>query len=561
MLTNKKITVLFIIFLTVIFLLPEATFAQATDVFGVNDLAESGVNLGTRDLKEIIAGIVNIFLGFLGILATLTVLYGGFIWMTSNGNSEKIDKAKRLLINGAIGLIIILSSYAIARFILRAGYDGVFGTGSDDSGGGYFGGAGLGAGALENHYPARNAKNVPRNTNIYLTFKEPMDVSQIVADEACGGVNCEANPGFINLWEQGNPTPITENDLIINYIPESGTGYVTTFQLNPYGTTNNNLGSNTSDVNYRMELGDLTTLNNSPAFPYSNAYNWIFTTGTEFDFTPPRITSVVPVGDGHPRNSAVQINFSEAVNPILSTGNTATGFVNIRVLNNDAAGGPALVVGEYRISNQYRTVELITDNLCGLNSCGGEVFCLPASDNTSPENFAATVDGTGTILAANAVADMADNILDGDNDNTAGGDYNWAFGTTNEIDLVPPTVSQMQDASDISLINSIEVQFDKPLLSSSINSTNIDIVGAAGAINYWLSLNADDGSNQDLNSRTVSINHEKFDPSSIYTPRLTSGIKDLRQNCWYPCDCNAADNSCVCNNPPCAGPNCSGTDL
>ena len=127
MLTNKKITVLFIIFLTVIFLLPEATFAQAADVFGINDLAESGVNLGTRDLKEIIAGIVNIFLGFLGILATLTVLYGGFIWMTSNGNSEKIEKAKRLLINGVIGLVIILSSYAIARFILRAGYDGIFG--------------------------------------------------------------------------------------------------------------------------------------------------------------------------------------------------------------------------------------------------------------------------------------------------------------------------------------------------------------------------------------------------------------------------------------------------
>ena len=120
MLINKKITVLFIIFSVVIFLLPELVLAQAADVFGANDLADAGVNLGTRDLRETISGIVNIFLGFLGILVTLIMLYGGFIWMTSSGNAEKIDKAKRILINGAIGLVIILSSYAIARFILQA---------------------------------------------------------------------------------------------------------------------------------------------------------------------------------------------------------------------------------------------------------------------------------------------------------------------------------------------------------------------------------------------------------------------------------------------------------
>lgn len=568
MLTNKKITVLFIIFLAVIFLLPDLVLAQATDIYGSNELANAGVNLGTRDLRATISGIINIFLGFLGILATLIILYGGFIWMTSNGSADKIDKAKRTIINGVIGLVIILSSYAIARFILRTGYDGIFGTGSTGPGGGYTSGVGLGAGALESHYPTPYATEVPRNTNIYLTFKEPMDVSRIVADATCAGVNCQANAGFINLWEQGNSTPITSGDLVVNYVADPTTGYVTTFQINPYGNSTTNLGSNTANVQYRMELGDLLTQNGSVAFPYSNTYSWIFTTGTEFDFIPPKIVSVVPVGTGHPRNTTVQINFSEAINPILATGNTATGFTNISVTNNDNPAGPTLVSGEYKISNQYRTVELITDDLCGVNSCGGNVFCLPISDAFSTDDFSALVSGTGTVLAGNVIADMSDNILDGDDDNVAGGNYTWTFATTNTIDLVPPEISHMQNPNDISLDAPIEITFDKVLLASSVNSTNISLVGASGAVNYWMSLRAGDGSDLDLNSRTISINHNRFDPSSIYTPTLTSGIKDLRQNCWYPCACAAGDSSCVCSNndplraPACAaGGYCVGTDL
>ncbi|MBT4516732.1 MAG: hypothetical protein HOC78_02450 [Candidatus Komeilibacteria bacterium] len=518
MLINKKITVMFIVFLTVIFLLPELALAQAADVLGTNDLAEAGVNLGTRDLKETIAGIVNIFLGFLGILATLIILYGGFIWMTSQGNTEKVDKAKQILINGVIGLTIVLSSYAIARFVLREGYDGAFGNGSGSSGGGFSSGAGLGAGTLDSHYPIRYATDVARNTNIYLTFKEPMDVDMIVADSGCN-TDCAANSGFINLYEQGNTEPITGDDLLISYSIEPNTGF-RTFQLNPV----NDLGNPRMDVRYTMVLGDLETQNGSVAFPHSNSYTWNFTTGTEFDFTPPTVVSVRPIAGStdNPRNSVLQINFSEAINPALATG-IAPAFTNISLVNHDDA--LPLVSGEYRISNQYRTIELITTDLCGVNSCGGDVFCLPASDDTSPDDFVA--------LVTTNIADMADNHLESD--------YTWVFATTGEIDLTPPTISQMQNPDAISLIDPIEVTFDKQLLGSSINSSNI---GIAPDINYWMRL---------LDGDTISIRHDRFDPSSYYTPTLTSGIKDLSQNCWYPCVCDAADASCVCNNRFCSG--------
>ena len=544
MLTNKKMTVLFIILLAVIFLLPDLVSAQATDIYGSNDLVNAGVNLGTRDLRSTIAGVINIFLGFLGILATLIIIYGGFIWMTSGGSAEKIDRAKRILINGVIGLVIILSSYAIARFILKEGYNGIFGGGgSGGGGGGVIGGIGVGAGALESHYPVPFAFGVPRNTNIYLTFKEPMDVSRIVADTSCNGVNCQANPGFINLYEQGTPLPITGGDLIISYSTDPDTGY-RTFQINPYGLTNNNLGSNTANVGYRMELGDLQTQNGSIAFPYGNTYSWVFTTGTEFDFTPPKVVSVVPIGTANPRNTTVQINFSEAINPILAAGNTADGFSNIIVTDNDddpsvPINGPFQVAGEYKISNQYRTVELVTTNLCGQNSCGGYVFCLPASNNTNADDFVAFIDGTGTVLAGNVIADMSDNILDGDNDDTAGGDYSWTFATTDEIDLVPPIVSGMQNSNYISLTNPIEMTFSKDISATSVNSSNISLTGSSGPINYWSGLSSAD---------TVAIYHNTFDPASFYYPEVGSGIKDLRQNCWFPAVCDDPINaSCVSN--------------
>jgi hypothetical protein len=41
---------------------------------------------------------------------------GGFIWMTAGGNEEKVGKAKKMLVAGIIGLIIVVAAYAIARF-------------------------------------------------------------------------------------------------------------------------------------------------------------------------------------------------------------------------------------------------------------------------------------------------------------------------------------------------------------------------------------------------------------------------------------------------------------
>jgi|GEM_PF-6965562 cysteine-rich repeat protein len=95
-----------------------------------------GVGLGQNSVKTIIVRSVQILLGFLGILAVIVILYGGFIWMTAGGDAGKIDKAKKVLMAAVIGLIIILSSYAITAFIFtRIGWATGF-MGLDPVGGG-----------------------------------------------------------------------------------------------------------------------------------------------------------------------------------------------------------------------------------------------------------------------------------------------------------------------------------------------------------------------------------------------------------------------------------------
>lgn len=107
----------------------------AQDQFGINDLGDAGLALGSRPIQETIGGIVNIFLGFLGILATLLLLYGGYLWMTSRGNADKVQRAKMLIASAIIGLVIIISAYAIARFILNRLYEEAGPTGPGGSGG------------------------------------------------------------------------------------------------------------------------------------------------------------------------------------------------------------------------------------------------------------------------------------------------------------------------------------------------------------------------------------------------------------------------------------------
>jgi hypothetical protein len=87
---------------------------------GTAEDIQSRTGFGNQDPRSTAANIINIILGFLGILAVVLILFGGFKWMTAAGNDDKIGEAKKLLVAGVVGLIIILAAYALAAFVLDA---------------------------------------------------------------------------------------------------------------------------------------------------------------------------------------------------------------------------------------------------------------------------------------------------------------------------------------------------------------------------------------------------------------------------------------------------------
>lgn len=92
-------------------------FAQAPDL-GLGFATATG--LTTTDVRTLVGNIIKGFLGLLGLVAVGLLIYAGFLWMTSKGEEEQVTKAKRIILNAVIGLVIIIASYAIVAFIFRA---------------------------------------------------------------------------------------------------------------------------------------------------------------------------------------------------------------------------------------------------------------------------------------------------------------------------------------------------------------------------------------------------------------------------------------------------------
>ena len=96
---------------------------------GLNQVSQAyGGETVPQDARRVVVDIIKIVLGFLGIIAVVLILYAGFLWMTAGGNDDKISEAKKILSAGIIGLVIILSAYAIANFVINQIYGATTGT-------------------------------------------------------------------------------------------------------------------------------------------------------------------------------------------------------------------------------------------------------------------------------------------------------------------------------------------------------------------------------------------------------------------------------------------------
>ncbi len=92
---------------------PLVTFAQ----FGSNKIpTNTGLSTNT-DPIGMIGSLIGSALEVLGIVALVLIIYAGFLWMTAQGETEKVEKARDILIQATIGLIIISLAYSISYYV------------------------------------------------------------------------------------------------------------------------------------------------------------------------------------------------------------------------------------------------------------------------------------------------------------------------------------------------------------------------------------------------------------------------------------------------------------
>ena len=115
----KKISKLFILgfilFIGIFYFTPVLAQSNTVDTFGIEAIEEN-ISLGGDDIRVTVAKIIRAVLGLLGLIAVIVVIYGGFVYLTSGGEEDKIAKGKKILINGVIGLVIILMSFIMFNF-------------------------------------------------------------------------------------------------------------------------------------------------------------------------------------------------------------------------------------------------------------------------------------------------------------------------------------------------------------------------------------------------------------------------------------------------------------
>jgi hypothetical protein len=278
----------------------------------IDDLAWDGqrqniqqtTGLGDRSPQLVIASVIRIFLGFLGIIAVGLILYAGLLWMTSGGNADQVDKAKRILRNAIIGLLLILSAFAIATFIINRLADATGGPGSGNwgsSSGPGSGGRGISAMgdcSVQNVYPEPDQTEVPRNTSIMVNFKISIDQNSIM--DASGNIQ---DNGVIRIRKNNDP-----EDVFIQDVAAELTNNNQTLILTPH----NYLGDPFETLWYTVKLSnDIRTMDGGYAFDHcrTDFLEWRFQVSNKLDLLPPQVKNVFP----QPDNARDDYSSSQAV--------------------------------------------------------------------------------------------------------------------------------------------------------------------------------------------------------------------------------------------------------
>jgi amino acid transporter len=122
----KKLTLfvpVLVFALLVIFSIGGLVQAQSNPNYNAvcNGIKATGGNCGngTNEINNLVADIINIFSWVVGVVAVIMVIYGGFEYVTSGGDSAKAAKGRTTILYALVGLVIVVLAQVLVKFVLN----------------------------------------------------------------------------------------------------------------------------------------------------------------------------------------------------------------------------------------------------------------------------------------------------------------------------------------------------------------------------------------------------------------------------------------------------------
>lgn len=435
--------------------------------FGTGYLA--GSDLPQDDVRVVIVRVINVVLGVLGVVFVGLMIYAGWLWMTAGGNEQQVGKARKIIINAVIGLIIIFMAFAFTRFIFNLLNDaGSTPGGPTSCTDGSVSGCNVCVGGIwaydstlcmlpGSSFRIRDVSTAHGGTDnakdVYL----------------CSAIQANTNNRIDSATVSGNVTLTNGGSTVTATISNTSRS----IEIVPDAKLNKNT---VYKARYAKALSDTTGLSLSGCDPFNcsdagTAFEWQFETGETDDLVKPEITNTSPISDlassRYPdqnvaRDGSIRVTFSENIRASSiddGSGSPTTGNFILEVL--DGAGGSVVTT----IPNT--SLDVVT------RGDGFDVYWQPPALFEPFTWYRVTVQGITDLCGNQMVAPVTWEFETNDRSPGIGSAYPTGTNVCPDVSAMAVTFKTSMERDVVSIAISKDAAGNPPIMSAAFRSSDL----------------------------------------------------------------------------------------
>lgn len=75
-------------------------------------------NLPTASAEDVVNGVLTTIYFVAGVVAVISIIIGGFMYTTSNGDASRVKTAKDVILYAIVGLVVVIMAFVITGFVI-----------------------------------------------------------------------------------------------------------------------------------------------------------------------------------------------------------------------------------------------------------------------------------------------------------------------------------------------------------------------------------------------------------------------------------------------------------